>query len=346
LFLDTGTALTWGPTIVPAGALLTYLAPATGVFTYLGTSADSGKEPVIAQLVHQGSATYARFSFLAPEAALDSDTFLELVDHLAVQVGERGAHNLVAEVNEGTRTYEVLRRAGFAIYARQRIWSIPEGVEYPPGEGVWSAVEAQDEIRVRALYNALVPGLTQQVESPPWERQRGLAYRYGGELLAYVSLTYGPRGIMVLPFFHPDAEGITARMTDLLAAIPNRRARPLYIVVRSYQSWLESALEEIGALQGERQAVMVKRVAVALKERALSPIPKITGTTANPTVPFTRSLTVADGPCPDAQLPLPAASLTDPPAEESRPKGAPARVGPHLQRRTSLRRRDGLPRPT
>ncbi len=95
-FLDTTTALTWGAAVVPAGALLTHLAPATGIFTYLGR-ADSGKKQVIlAQVMHNSHSASARFSFLAPESALGTAAFPQMIEYVGHQVGERGGQNLVA----------------------------------------------------------------------------------------------------------------------------------------------------------------------------------------------------------------------------------------------------------
>ena len=50
---------------------------------------------------------------------------------------------------------------------------------------------------------------------------------------------------------------------DLLQNLPDRASRPVYLCVRSYQSWLEAAIEELGAEPGPRQAVMVKHLAAA-----------------------------------------------------------------------------------
>ena len=65
-------------------------------------------------------------------------------------------------------------------------------------------------LRIRSLYNNLVPGLVQQVEPLPPDQLRGMVYYQQGELLAYVELRYGPRGIWAQPFVHPDAEDIRA----------------------------------------------------------------------------------------------------------------------------------------
>ncbi len=293
LFLDTTTALTWGPAMVPAGALLTHFAPATGVFTFLGRKDRDRKSLVLAQVVHHNQATCARFSFLGPESALESPAFPELVDYLTSEIGERGAHNLVADVEESAEAYEVLRRSGFAIYARQRIWQLDNqaaATNHAGPGGRWQSVTQKDAMGLRILYHAVVPGLTQQVETPPWEPLRGLVLRQEGEVRAYVDLTYGPRGVVVQPFFHPEVENLGKNLKDMLGGIPNRRARPVFLRIRSYQGWLEAGLEELGAEPGPRQAVMVKRLAVSVKKPVLVPLPAIKGTTANPTMPIARSI--------------------------------------------------------
>ena len=99
-----------------------------------------------------------------------------------------------------------------------------------------------------------------------------MVYYQNGELLAFVELKYGQRGIWVQPFVHPDAEDVQQILLDLFSKIPNRRSRPVYICVRSYQSWLELAIEELGGEAGPRQAVMVKQLVTPQKVwRACSP---------------------------------------------------------------------------
>ncbi len=198
-------------------------------------------------------------------------------------------------MDETTRVYDVLREVGFAIYGRQRVWAAGSLPNPDRRKSLWRAVRDQDEIAVRTLYNALVPGLTQQVETPPWEPLRGLVLPDGNGLLAYANLTYGPRGIMVHPFFHPDAGQVSVRLAEMLAKIPNRRGRPVYIGVRTYQAWLEPALEELGARPGVRQAVMVKRLVATVQKPALAPLPALKGGTANPTVPIARSFSTTAG---------------------------------------------------
>jgi hypothetical protein len=288
IFLDSALALTRGSMLVPLGALLSYFAPATGIFTYLCEQSDHREAPLLGQVKHSSGSSSARLSFLAPESMLESASLPTLLDQVAYQIGMRGAFHVLAEVNDGCNAFEALRQAGFAIYARQHIWVLRGVAEGEPKQTGWCVCEEGDLSGVLMLYNDLVPGLVQQIEPPPKDRGRGLVYRQDGEVKAYVELKYGMRGIWVQPYVHPDIEGFAGRLANLVESLPNRRSRPVYVCVRSYQSWLESAVQETGAETFVRQAVMVRHLAITKKAAEAYKLPAINGTQAEPTAPFAR----------------------------------------------------------
>ena len=266
VFLNNILVLTNGAFFAPAGALLSLLTPARGVFTCLNETCEGkpskGKPSVLfGQVTHTPGYLSAYLSFLTPQAALNAPGITELVEQMAVQVGERGALHILAEADEQTEIFELLRQAGFGIYARQRIWKGSDGPTPKKLPGLRRAVMGRDLASVKFLYANLVPGLVQQVEPPPANQMRGMVYYRGNDLLAYVEIKYGPRGIWVQPFIHPDAEDVVEPMFLFLKDLPNRGSRPVYICVRSYQSWLEAALEESGAQPGPSQGVMVRHLA-------------------------------------------------------------------------------------
>ena len=115
-----------------------------------------------------------------------------------------------------------------------------------------------------------------------------MLYYAKGELLAYVELKYGPRGLWANPLVHTDAEDITHRLLDLFRSLPRQTSRQVYICVRSYQSWLESTLEDLGAEVGPRQAVMVKHLAVGQKAGRVFSIPTLEGGQADLSAPIAR----------------------------------------------------------
>jgi len=85
-------------------------------------------------------------------------------------------------------------------------------------------------------------------------------------LRGYVSVSSGPLGIVLTPLIHPESAAVGQKLISLINALSHRGGRPVYLCVRSYQAWLEPVLEDLGALSGPRQAVMVKHMARLVRE--------------------------------------------------------------------------------
>ena len=289
LFFNNASLLTRGEILVPTGALFSYFAPATGIFTYLCMDNQSGVEPLLGQVTHGQGEEFAHLSFIAPEALFETGPLLPLLEHIVQQVGKRGAFHLLAEVEERTAAFDNLREAGFALYVHQRIWKFSAGDTTSRDPSLWQEISSQDAIAVRTLYNTLVPALIQQVESVPSNPINGLVYYQDDELLAYAAIKYGQRGIWVQPFIHPETDKVPERIDDLIQNIPNRHGRPIFLCIRSYQSWVEHALEDMNSEVGPNQAVMVKHLAVTKKVRNSFTLPALEGGQQEITTPFTHS---------------------------------------------------------
>lgn len=277
VFLDSGLVLTRGPLLVP-GAIFSFLMPGMGVFTAVSQNDNKEGPTIIGQIMHVLGSSFAHLTFVTPEEAFDTPALPELLEYMIAFSGRRGALRLLADVDEKTGTYEVLRKASFAIYTRQRIWQLTRQVKSKTPSSKWRQATRQDALAIRLLYNNLVPGLVQQIE--PFstnQRPRGLVYQQGEDLLAFVELRYGHRGIWAQPFVHPDTQDIVEHFFDLLHALANRGGRPVYICIRSYQAWLEPAVEELGAEAGSRQAVMVKNMASLQKAFQAYTVPVLEG---------------------------------------------------------------------
>lgn len=269
VFLDSAYLLTRGQMVLPA-TLLSYLLPATGVFTCVVDGRDSNPPSIIGQFIHAPASACAHLVFLVPEAAIATSLSLELLDYMAVLAGQRGALRLLADVDELSEAFEVMRRSGYAIFSRQRLWKLAGAQGQTDKVPHWRNAGNGDAAAIRSLYNDVVPGLVQQVEPFDAQRPHGLVYGGRSEIQAYVELRYGRRGIWAQPFVHPDAEDIFESLVELIHNIPNRHSRPVYICIRSYQSWLEQVAQESGAEAGPRQAVMVKYL--ASQQKALRPL--------------------------------------------------------------------------
>lgn len=282
LFLDSVWVFTRRPSLVPTNALLTYFAPATGIFTYLVENEAHSDEPLVGQVTHATGAVSAHISFLAPEEPLEPILVSAIMERMCLEVGERGGQHILAEVYEHHHAFEVLRQLGFAIYARQRFWQLNIAPALKAVVGPWRPCIEKDLPAIRSLYSNLVPGLVQQVEPPPSNHLRGWVYLNKQDLLGYIELKYGPQGILAQPFIHPDAEELAAGLVPLLENLPDRRGRPIYLCVRTYQSWLESALYDTDAQPSPRQAVMVKRLVLTRRAEQVVAIPILEGGRAEP----------------------------------------------------------------
>ena len=87
----------------------------------------------------------------------------------------------------------------------------------------------------------------------------------------YASATQGVYGIVLSPLIHPEATDVSEKLASLIGNLPDRRNRPVYVCVRSYQAWLEPVLADLGAKGADRQAVMVKHLAHMVKEGQTAP---------------------------------------------------------------------------
>ncbi len=275
LCLDTALRLTRGGGFA-SGVFLSNFSTATNVFTWI-CSDDCGEQPILGQFAHTPELPFARLTFLAPDEALESPITVNLLEQLARQAGGHGAFNLLAEIEEQLTAFESLRKAGFVVYARQRVWKLKKNGEKFKLEIPWKTATKPDALSAQSLYHNIVPGLVQQVEPLPNKNMKGLVCHHKGEILGYIDLKFGPRGVWAQPFIHPDVSDVETRIKDLFESIPNRRSRPVYICVRSYQSWLESALDTLGAEPGPSQAVMVKRLAVQHHVKRSFALPQIDG---------------------------------------------------------------------
>lgn len=287
--LDAQLAATRGPSTLQR-ALLGSLIPGQNICTLIDRPEDDAELPVLGQFHLQPGGSIARLAFLGPAPALGQQSAALLIDALVRAAGEQGALNLVADVDEDGAPFEVLRHAGFAIYARQRLWCLEPPTTHDPGRPAerWRREHPSDRSAVQSLYFNLVPGLVQQVEPPPAEG-RGMVHWGAGELLGYLEMERGPRGTWIHPYFHPAAEHLSELFTDLILQLAASGERHLFVNVRSYQGWMNSVLERLGFTRWQDQSVMVKRLAASVRRPALSPLSALENTSPEPTAPFAPS---------------------------------------------------------
>ena len=288
LSLDSARILTRGNPLSPV-ALLSYLNPLHHIYT--AVASDNGIS-LMGQVTLREDESSARVTFLAPQENINGLT-QPLLDHLVAQAGEWGAFHLLAEVDEDSPVFRLLRQAGFAMYAWQRIWKLSSSDPDNAKKDIWRQVNETDWPAIQALFGQIVPALLHPVEALP-KQVIGLVCRPEGNLQAYVTVDSGPKGIWIQPIVPPDSDCVSEQLTGLTHALADGRERPIYVCVRSYQAWLESILEDLRAQAGPRQAVMVRRLAKLQKvEEKISAMDKVL---VKPTAPVARVVTYQDIP--------------------------------------------------
>lgn len=288
LSLDSALSLTQGSPLSLA-ALIAQLHPTRGTYTNIAPG-NSESLPVFGQVNFRTGERSARVGFITPEDDTILSSLPMLLEDLARQSGEWGAYHLLAEIDEDSPSFEAFRRAGFSVFAWQRIWRLPESPLISEPDSDWVPADLEYENTIRSLFQSLVPPLVLAAEPSSVHTFQGLVCLQKGEPTAYVDIDFGPRGIYIKPLFHPDVVDVDCLIRSLITVLPNQSGRPTYLCVRSYQSWLENGLQSLEAIAAPRQAVMVKHIIARVRDPVLAHNMKVLERQrAEPSAPMARS---------------------------------------------------------
>jgi len=205
-----------------------------------------------------------------------------------VQVRKRGVQRMYARPLHDEVREEVLRSAGFNVYARERVFRCSSlRVKGRRCDGTWRPRRDDDWGEMRRLYRSATPHLVRQAEGGDMRwydealpGQLGVRSREeyvledGRHLAAYLGLTGGRRGYWLHLLLAESKIGHAAEVVgsglDLLAG---RAERPIYWGVRDYQHWLVEVLQGRGFEPVADRSLMVKHTTVKVKVPKLKLIP-------------------------------------------------------------------------
>lgn len=273
------------------GALTSSLFDSTERMTAI-VEATSDSSHLVGQVVHHGKSRIARLSFLQMDDPAQGNGVPALVDFLSFQAGESHATNLLAEVEGTSGIFETLRRSGFAAYGIETIWRLPKGrSQAAENSAFWQPSTEKNEGGMRNLYQNVTPPLEQSAEPCQINSSNCLVHCANDEIAAWILYTSGPLGICLVPVFHPSHKESLALLQNLADLFTNS-TRPVYLKVRSHQSWLNGSLDEIGAQSSGQYTLLVKHLAVTQKAlvtngQRVHADPR----QAKPTVPILHNLT-------------------------------------------------------
>jgi len=211
---------------------------------------------------------YAQLSYLGCSENIQPLTICRLLEPLVKEAGGWKAWGVLADLPEGSELFEGFRKAGFTIWARQKVCKLTSQEMPPSSTGLWRSGSEFDKLAIDALSKQVVPTSVQLIECLSDKAVDGLvAYQKDGRLAAFAHIEHGPRGIWVSMTVHPDADA-QALLSSLVQEVSDVLERPIYLAVRSYQAYLENAVLRMGFGASESQILLVKYLVL---KRALDP---------------------------------------------------------------------------
>jgi len=272
--LDATRTLTRGNPLGAAG-LLSYVNPTRHIYSAI---ANGEKDTVLGGVIHTRDETFAKLYYLAPSSQLEHPYLPDLIENLSEHAGTWGAFHVLAEVDETNDAFVSLRKSGFSVYAWQRMWNVSD-VDGSTSESGWMRVRSVHVPSVQNLYHQIVPPLLHPLEPQP---KAAIGWMCNEGAKCYVNVSQGIHGIVLTPLIHPEATDVGEKLSALISNLPDRRNRPVYICVRSYQAWIEPVLADLGAKAAGRQAVMVKHLVHMVKDAVTARATQPAGVSVQP----------------------------------------------------------------
>lgn len=213
------------------------------------------------QIEKRQNRLYAQMCYLGCQEDLEPVDVCRILEHLVKSAGIWKAWGVLADLPDSSPLFEGFRKAGFTIWARQNIYRLTEQDQDNNEDEIrWRLWTSEDINSMNALYKEIVPGAAQYIEPMTRKAALGLvAYQPDGRLAAFADLEYGPKGIWVQVISSAEVR-LAGLLLSLPTAIPELAGRPAFLSVRSYQPWLDSAMEEAGNGCCEAQVLLVKHL--------------------------------------------------------------------------------------
>jgi len=250
---------------------------------------DDGSERIVGQIHHDPKMASAHLNYLLATQDSNLDAVTILLEGLVREAGQWDVKQVVADLPLDSAMYSRFRQAGFSPLAKQRVFrSAQFRNRQEQLAGGWRTWTSEDIPAMRRLYQALIPPLIQTVEPLTRREMLGMVYYdANGALQAYADLVYGPKGAWVLPIVNPQTEeNLSAILAQMINDLPERYGRPAYLTVRSYQPWVEHALESLDLEVGPEQVFLVKYLTHRVKVSADFSFAPVENGKPEPTIPM------------------------------------------------------------
>jgi hypothetical protein len=269
--------------------IISSLRPADLSFAGIYENQD-GERSAVGHITKSPKLSTAQINFLLVPPIPRQGDLVFLMEALVKEAGSWGAKQIMAEISPDAAYFPEFRKTGFVVFSKQRIYRFASPHHFQSSVDVhWRTWTSDDIPAVRALYQTLVPPLIQPIEPLTRLETLGMVcYDEKGELQAFADLVYGPVGVWVLPFVHPQSSSdTTGILLQLVLDLPDVGGRPVYLASRSYQPWIDSALETSPAERGSEQALLVRYIALRQRVTSTLTFSQLENGQAEPTYPVT-----------------------------------------------------------
>ena len=267
-------------------ALLDYPLPTgLGARTFVKDRGDDHGPPGFLQALPRPGRPEWEIIALAPHpeaqenAAMTWEGLTGYVSRVAAQAGDL---RVFARADRDSPERGVLGQCGFVGYAYERIWRAGEATGEPSEPAAIRPRRAEDDWSLHQLYLRATPPDVQAAEGhlnlgPRAKFNLGLGHGYreyvwqGGERpSAHLAVAQGPRGHVLRVVADPEKPHAGKGLLSwALARLAGQANKPIYGVTRHYDTETGHWLAEHGFTPLGDQALMVKHLAVRVKEPVL-----------------------------------------------------------------------------
>lgn len=231
--------------------------------TYVLREGSSGGFGVLWQGVNT---MHARLAYLAPtlDQGGTESLWFSLLDGITQLAGQKGIVTIRAEVPEEWDSFEVLRRADYAVYAHQTLWARPpvDGNDYET-----TLRPAQPgEVRLLATrHYARGTGLLKMVDSFSEASAEYYVLRDWPECKGLIRIYHGNKCLLADLYVTPEAKNEAAPLVRGLLALANHGG-PIMCRLRHDMEWLGNRLIEEGFDYLCNQAVMLRHTLAGVRQ--------------------------------------------------------------------------------
>lgn len=225
-------------------------------------------------LHHPSGPHLARLAHLSPVLNTDvrEENMLPILDELARVAGESGTYSISAEVDLDSPEVELFKKAGFAIYARQRIWQRePNPITSTADPLIFIPEESRDV--VLAHYDRFIPPIMRGCEPANLGVSEVFQVREQGVVNGLIFVFSGLRGLLVDIYLTNQIKDVRAPLNSILSHVGGAY-RKIHLRVRTYAGLPDSVIEEAGFTYFTDQLLMIRHIAArarfAEKQQAIT----------------------------------------------------------------------------